>query len=92
MRLRGGLTKYFAQNGDMASLSSVLDGLYSVHGTPNVMQLAATRLMGGHLTYRSYEEVVDFYSSPVSQSAISDLEPGTYALAAIDAPLGPPRL
>lgn len=68
---------------DEPKIMSFLNDLYRIEETPNVMQLSASDLIG-HKNEGSYEELVDFYSVPVSDGNIEDLPYGYFSTKPLD--------
>ncbi|MCW6171126.1 MAG: glycosyl hydrolase-related protein [Thermoplasmatales archaeon] len=77
------VVKYYIYRNDEIALEKILDSLYSVHETPNILQIAAASIMG-HNTYGDYEQLVDFYSIPISDASLADLKFGTYKLESLE--------
>ena len=77
------IVKYYIYRNDETALEKILGSLYSIHGTPNLLQIAAASIIG-HNTYGNYEELVDFYLTPISDASLTDLKLGTYNLESLE--------
>ena len=68
---------------DESLILGFLRSLYKIEATPNIMQLSVSDIID-HKNEGSYEELVDFYSVPLSEGKLVDLPYGDFSTGPLE--------